>query len=233
MAKDLSRDGLEFEPALHGVDGQRRSGHPTDALGEEPALGSIDGLETYHALYRARRDETSVSRRWVAVAVAGAIAGSLGVFGAFASVFYTGIGGVILFAVVVGPLVEETAKSIAAWFLAGQRPWLVPTAWSIVAVMVAGGIGFAVIENWIYLNVYIADPTEGIIRWRWIFGPLVHGTASLIVGVGLARSWARLDREGEPPRPDAIVPWLIGAATFHGAYNLLALILESTGRLPI
>lgn len=232
MAKDLSRDGLQFEPALNAVT-EGLGGEPSEALGEEPALGSIAGLQSYSTLYRARRDATPMSRRWSAVVSAGVVAGSLGVFGAFASLFYTGLGGVILFAVVVGPLVEETAKSIAAWFLAGQRPWLVPTAWSIVAVMVAGGIGFAVIENWLYLSVYIADPSEGIIRWRWIFGPLVHGTASLIVGIGLARSWLRLERAGEAPRPDAVVPWLIAAATFHGIYNLLALVLESTGRLPI
>lgn len=234
MAKDLSRPGIEHEPALAaGAAPSEQAATPRDALGEEPALASVAGLTTYAASYSARRTETPPWRRWVAVSAAALIAGSLGVFGAFASLFYTGATGAVLAVVVFGPLVEETAKSFAAWYLAEQRPWLVPTASSLIFVMVAGGIGFAIIENWLYLNVYIDDPSAGLIRWRWIFGPLVHGIGSLIVGIGLSRSWRGLDRNGAAPRPDSIVPWLIGAAVFHGGYNLLALLLETTGRLPI
>jgi RsiW-degrading membrane proteinase PrsW (M82 family) len=133
----------------------------------------------------------------------------------------------VLGVVLVGPAVEEFVKAASGLYLAEQRPWLVPAGWVLVAVVVAGGIGFAVIENWVYLNIYIEDPSDAIIRWRWVFGPLIHGSASLLAGLGVRRIWEHTDRTGARPDAHRATPWFIAAVALHGSYNAIAVLLEA------
>ena len=226
----FGQGGLEHEPAL-GARGDERSVE-SGLVGDEPALAAMgDGLGGFAKLYAERRAATSpVTRFWVVLAAI-LVAGPLGILGALFGVL--GGGSIIAFAVlgsvVIGPLVEETVKAASALWLTEVKPWLVPAAWVLVVITVAGGLGFAVIENWVYLNIYIDDPTETIVRWRWIFGPTVHGIASLVAGIGVARAWTRIHTHGETRAIYLAGPYIAGAAVFHGAYNALALILEAAG----
>ena len=77
--------------------------------------------------------------------------------------------------------------------------------------------------------MYIEDPTPEIVRWRWIFGPLVHGIGSLLAGVGVARMWRALDVDARRPDFAMAVPWIIGGVTVHGGYNLFVTWLEVFG----
>ena len=121
---------------------------------------------------------------------------------------------------------QQDRKAASSLYLAEQRPWLVPAGWTLVAIVVAGGLGFAVIENWIYLNVYIDDPSDAIIRWRWIAGPLVHGSASMLAGIGVRRIWTQTNTTGAKPDAHRATPWFIAAVTLHGTYNALAVLAE-------
>jgi RsiW-degrading membrane proteinase PrsW (M82 family) len=202
-----------------------------DLVGDEPALAAVGGsLRAYGDHYRERRTATSPGRRWGAVTLALALAGPAGILGAFAASLAVGASfAFAVFAVVlVGPITEEFVKVAGPLHLAESRPWLVPAAWVLIAVAVVGGLGFAAIENWVYLSIYIDAPTDDIIRWRWIFGPLIHGTASALAGIGVARMWRLTDRSGAPPTPSVAMPWFIAAVAVHGTYNLLAVILEVT-----
>jgi RsiW-degrading membrane proteinase PrsW (M82 family) len=145
--------------------------------------------------------------------------------------FFAGGGSLSLLIVVavVAPVAEEVLKAAGALFLAEQRPWLVPAAWTLVAVTAVAGLVFAAIENAVYLWVYIDDPTPEVIRWRWVFGPLVHGTGSLLAGIGVARMWADVDRRAVPPRFTLAAPWLVAAMIVHGFYNGAVTIWELAG----
>lgn len=93
------------------------------------------------------------------------------------------------------------------------------------------GMFFASVENWLYLQVFIDAPSEQIVRWRWVFGPLVHGSGSLLVGLGAARLWRRTHISDRRPGIGAAEPFIIAAAILHGSYNLTAIILEATGAI--
>ena len=215
------------EPGLR-VESERAG---EDLVGDEPALVSVPGpLRSYGDRYRERRAATPPSRRWWAVALALGAAGPAGILGALIAA--VGVGASVAFAafaiVLIGPTTEEFVKVAGPLYLAESRPWLVPAAWVLIAVAVVGGLGFAVIENWVYLNVYIESPSDDIIRWRWVFGPLVHGTASALAGIGVARMWRLTNQSGVAPTPRIAMPWFITAVVVHGGYNLLAVILEIT-----
>lgn len=213
------------EPTMQPPSAADAIGH----AGDEPILSGTAGLPTYGADYLARRARTSAARRWGVVVLAALVAGPAGVVGAFLGAFAsTGSLPVVVLAVVlIGPAVEEFVKAASGLYLAEQRPWLVPAGWVLVVIVVVGGLGFAAIENWVYLNVYIEDPSDAIIRWRWIFGPLIHGSASLLAGLGVRRIWTTAHTTGA--RPDAHVGyrWFVAAVALHGAYNALAVILEA------
>jgi RsiW-degrading membrane proteinase PrsW (M82 family) len=199
-----------------------------EATGEEPALrwtGRTD-LPTFESIYRERLSNTTDSSRWIAVGLATVVAGPFAILGAL-----LGAGGTASFAILVvviafGPLAEEVLKASGALYLAEQRPWLIPAGWVLPFVTLAAGLVFAAIENLVYLNIYIADPSQEIIRWRWIAGPVLHGATSFIAGLGVRRMWMITNREHRVPRVRHAAPYLIAAVLVHGLYNLTVTLLE-------
>lgn len=145
--------------------------------------------------------------------------------GAAQSVAFAAIGSVLFI-----PIIEEIAKAAAALYLVENRPWLVPSAAVLVVVVALSGLVFALAENWLYLNVYIDDPSETVTRVRQVGGPLLHTSASLLAGLGVARMWTTV-HEGSTDRWvfRPAVPWMIAAMALHGVYNLVATLLELTG----
>lgn len=204
----------------------------SDDLADEPALGWRADLPRRDASVVARRHrDTPPGRRWGAVAAAAVVSGP---FAVAAAMFQNSTSGaaMVLLVVAVAPLVEEIVKGAGALYLAEQRPWLVPAAWTLPAVTLVSGLVFASIENWWYLEVLIDDPSPPIVRWRWVFGPLVHGTGSLLVGLGAARLWREAMRRAVRPPFEVAQPLIVAAAVFHGSYNFLALVLQATGFFP-
>ena len=198
-------------------------------VGDEPALaGLAPAGHAYRDLYAARRRATPPPRRWGAVAALALLAGPAGVLGALLAALAVGssVAFALLAVVLVGPITEEFVKIAGPLHLAERRPWLVPAGWVLVALSVVGGLAFAAIENWVYLTVYIEDPTPEIVRWRWIFGPLIHGSASLLAGLGVARAWRAVHDGGRRPSVAPALPWIIAAVALHGSYNLVAVVLE-------
>lgn len=202
---------------------------PAHALGDEPALAHLGdaNLPTYESIYRSRRATTPRSTMLLAMGLAAMLSGPFAILGAL-----IGSGGalsVVILVVVFAPLVEEMLKVAGILYLAEVRPWLVPSATALVIVAVCSGLVFAAIENWLYLSVIIDDPTAEIVRWRWTFGPLVHGTGSLLAGIGVARMWRMLPTRGLRPDFKVAAGWIIAATIVHGGYNLFATWLELYG----
>jgi RsiW-degrading membrane proteinase PrsW (M82 family) len=202
-----------------------------DELAEEPALRWRPDLPAAPQTVWQRRSETPRRRRWAAVA---AVAVASGPFAVAAAMVQNSLSGaaLVLLLVAVGPLIEEIVKGAGALYLAEQRPWLVPAAWMLPLVTCLSGLVFASIENWWYLEVLIDEPSRQIVRWRWTFGPLVHGTGSLIVGLGAARLWRTAMATGRRAAFDTAQPYIVAAAVFHGLYNGLALVLTAVGVFP-
>ena len=202
-----------------------------DDLADEPALRWRPDLPAGPRPVWQRRQDTPGRRQWAAVL---AVALASGPFAVTAAMVQNSLSGaaLVLLLVAVGPLIEEIVKGAGALFLAEQRPWLVPAAWTLPVLACLSGLVFASIENWWYLEVLIDEPSEQIVRWRWTFGPLVHGTGSLIVGLGAARLWRFAMATGRRAAFDAAQPFIVTAAVVHGLYNGLALLLTGVGVFP-
>lgn len=212
------------------------SSDPNQAVGDEPALawrgdqGTATGRTTWSEHVAAHRARTTPTRRWAAIVLAAVVGGPFAVVGALLSPL-TGAASLafVLTVVVLAPAAEEILKAAGATYLAEQRPWLVPTAWSLVLATLVSGLVFAAIENVIYLSVYIEDPSPEIARFRWIAGPLVHGGASTLAGIGAARTWS----DGLPPtalRRPRSTPWIVAAIVVHGVFNGAVTLLSALGR---
>lgn len=221
----LGSPGVDNEPALGARHVDDHGERPAAQLGDEPALAGAGSAHAGFAdLYRRKRAESSPGIRWMITIGLVLVAGLGGVVGAFMAVGAQATLFAALALVVFGPAVEEMVKAMGPAILVERYPWLVPSGWALPLMTVAGGLGFAVIENWIYLNVYIEDPTSEIIRWRWLFGPLVHGVSSLLVGVGLMVAWRKATTRLTLPSLRVGQGWVVAGIAFHGAYNLFALI---------
>ncbi len=226
------------EPALGAAD-ERVHPDPHQWVGDETGLGGAgrDGPAWRDHVARMRAATSDVRRAWALVAAA-IVGGLFAVLGAFiaSAIGRSGSFAFLIAVVLLGPAVEEVLKVAGAQYLVERRPWLVTRARVLPIVALGAGIVFAAIENVVYLNVYIPDPSEEITVFRWIMGPLLHGSASFVAGIGVMRQHRRQEQwfaEGGPARPgwveSAAWPWLLAAWILHGAWNLLATILSVGG----
>ena len=206
--------------------GEDREALP-DQLADEPALQWLGGELD-------RRDQTWIpAGRWMQAGAAIAAALVAGPFAVVSALFLnstTGVGfGAVLLVVVIGPLIEELVKGAAAIHLVERRPHLVASGWVLVAVGLVSGLVFAALENVWYLVILVDEPSRELVQWRWTFGPLVHGTGSVLVGMGAARAWRAAQIERTWPQFATVQPWIVAAAVVHGTANLAALTLSATG----
>jgi len=202
-----------------------------DELAGEPALQWRSDLPEEPRTVAVRHGQTPAVRRWTAIVAAALLSGPFAVAAAMVENSTSGAA-VLVLLVAVGPLIEEMVKGAGGLYLAEQRPWLVPTAWVLPVVTCVSGLVFAAIENWWYLEILIDDPSAQLVRWRWTFGPLVHGVGSLVVGLGAARLWRQSMRTGRRAPFEVAQPFIIGAAIWHGLYNALALLLTIRDVFP-
>lgn len=189
---------------------------------------------SYSTWLMQRRNRTTPTQSRIAIAGVALVGGVMGVMGTFVQTFNGGlvtalpIGG-LLSAIIIGPPIEEIMKIAALGMLVETRPFLIRSPSQIVKASLAAGLGFAVIENLLYLNVYIPNPTITLILWRWLICSTMHIACTMIAGRGVARVWERTLREGRPPRMDLALPAFTTAAIIHGSYNAAAIGLERIG----
>jgi hypothetical protein len=90
------------------------------------------------------------------------------------------------------------------------------------------GLTFGLIEALVYVNVYVDDPTDAFITYRFTLPLILHTTCSFLVGLGIVGgivSWAN----GENPLPKSSRNLYIAAVAIHATYNTLAMLLAITG----
>lgn len=237
---DPSRDPSVFEePHLRGG---RSSIDPSEARAEtderaersvwdEPGLSPelagppAEGDVTYARWLEGRARETTLPASWLVTLGVALAAGPWAVIGAF-----LGGGESIpgVFAMVVfGPVLEEVAKVAVMLYVVEKRPFVFRSAAQIAVCALAGGAVFAVIENVVYLNVYIPQPSAGVVRWRWTVCVAMHVGCSFVAGLGLVRIWRDVWERKARARTTLGYPYLVAAAAIHGTYNAFALVLQA------
>lgn len=180
---------------------------------------------TYRGWIEKRRSEIGEGKSWAITIAVAALAGPWAILGALmASMYGQGAAGVLAICV-FGPVVEEVMKVAAGMYVVEKRPFFFRSGFQIVICALAGGLVFACIENLVYLNVYIHDPSLTMVRWRWTICVALHMGCSFIAGLGLMRIWRDTWHRTQRPRIHLGFPYLVAAMVLHGAYNAFALVL--------
>lgn len=188
--------------------------------------GTPDGALTYETWLVKRRYSTSVARTWGVTVALALAAGPWAVLGSFWGAGETPWG--LLALIVFAPLVEETMKTAATTWVVEKRPFLFGSRVQIAVCCLGSGLAFAAIENLIYLNVYVPDPSPALVAWRWSVCMAMHAGCTFVAGLGLMRIWKRTMDHRTPPRLSLGAPCLVAAMAIHGAYNGAAILLEKT-----
>lgn len=117
-----------------------------------------------------------------------------------------------LYLSVIGPLIEETFKPLALWFLAGRK--MTPTQ-GFTAGLVCGAT-FALLES--LSNIYPALGPEwaSTVAVR-VVAALLHITFSGLVGLGLALAWRR-------GKYFQLAGLFLLAVALHGLWNGVSLL---------
>ena len=155
-------------------------------------------------------------------AIAGAFLESLQ-FASFPKIAF----GPLTLAIVVAPSIEETLKISITSFVVERKPYLFSKASQVFISCIGAAALFAAVENLIYLNVYIDNPSEQIKLWRWTVCISLHVTCTAIAATGLLRVWRRTVSELRPPSFGPVSKSLIAAAVVHGTYNFLVFLYEA------
>ena len=202
-----------------------------DSVVGEAHLGGDDRAVRRDWQEASRRGSTPAGNLAAALA-AGVVGGMFAVAGAFVvravipHESWAGWTNVVLF----GPVAEEMLKAAGALWLLEKRPWRLHSGRELCGVMVLSAVVFAVLENLLYVHVYVdtgslADP-EGYVRFRWLVPSAMHLACSWVASLGLRRMFAVQVRTGARADLDLAFPYFATAMAVHGLYNLAALILD-------
>jgi len=134
----------------------------------------------------------------------------------------TGLPHDLLLVVFLAPVIEEIAKSLSLFYIARQPDFTYFVDGAIYGF--ASGIGFSIIENFLYLNQH---PSMGVplALTRAFSTCLMHGTAAAFVGTAIGRF--RFKRRSG--RQLALVVGWVLAIALHMAFNFVAW-LSSAGQ---
>lgn len=205
---------------------------PEHSVWDEPSLSTdLSGQPPRDAVkwigwYHQQRSETSPSTTWLVAFSIAVVSGFCAVLGTF----FTSSGSVypVVMTVIGAPVTEEICKIALVIYVVEKRPWLFGSTVQIVFCGLASGLVFAVLENLLYLNVYIDSPSAALTAWRWTVCTALHVTCTAIASIGCARVWTEFQNEERMPRLSDGARWIVAAVVIHGFYNAAAIAVESS-----
>ena len=87
-------------------------------------------------------------------------------------------------------------------------------------------MGFAIIENIIYTEVYFPEHSQEMVLFRYTAGLLIHAGCSFIVGFGINQKIIAAVK-GEIPFLSANKRFFIIPMVLHSVYNIFAVFVLS------
>lgn len=203
--------------------------HPCPECGHRELYRPAPSNATSYAVWlRARQAETSEAKSWGVAIVLALLGGPWAVITALmgADPMTFTAGAMLLLVVVFGPLTEEVMKVGLVLWAVETRPYLFRRVDQIQLATIGAALVFAVIENLIYLNIYIPNASLLMVLWRWTVCVALHIGCTLVATRGLVAVWQRATTESRRPQLDQGLRWIVIAAIIHAAYNFTAVALE-------
>jgi len=196
-----------------------------DSVFNEPSMRANGGTgRTYGDWLTAKQRAMTGHRSWATMLLIALAAGPFAIVSAFWGSGQTIFS--IMAIVVFGPVVEEMGKVGLTLIAVERRPDFVRSTWQILIVGFVSGLVFASVENVLYLQVYIHEPTMQIIVWRWTVCVGLHVGCAMIASIGVAAIWREVQLSRQPARVERGFRFFAAAIILHGTYNLSMLILE-------
>lgn len=154
------------------------------------------------------------------------VGGALGVVGA--GVEELRAGGGLAIAFISAPLVEEALKPSGIYIGLVRWPWLMRSQLYTAVLTAFAGLTFGVIESLVYVYVYVSDPPDWFVTYRFTVNVGLHAGTSFLMGLGLNQglvAWAR----GQAALPKGSRNLYLAAVAVHSAYNAAVVVLGLAG----
>lgn len=158
-----------------------------------------------------------------------ALGGLLGILGALFQEGQTTFG-FLLLPFLGAPIIEEALKPSGIYLTLLWWPRAVNSQLFTAILCAISGLVFGIIESLAYVTVYVEDPSDGFILYRFTVTLALHTIASFVVGLGINHrilDWAA----GRSKLPKASRNFYIAGVAIHAIYNTTAVILSLTGVL--
>ena len=157
------------------------------------------------------------------------LGGLLGIMGAL---FQEGQAtlGFLLLPFLGAPIIEEALKPSGIYLALLWWPRALNSQLFTAILCAISGFVFGVIESLVYVAVYVEDPSDDFILYRFTVTLALHAIASFVVGLGINRrilDWAA----GRTKLPKASRNFYIAGVAIHAIYNTTAVILSIAGVL--
>lgn len=148
-----------------------------------------------------------------------------GLFGILGAAYTELVYGSILVAFVGAPIIEEVMKPAGVYLLLVKRPAVLRSQRYTAFLAGLGGLAFAVVENLVYLNLYIPDPSPTLVLWRYTVCIGIHTVCSFIAGHGINDKLLAAVR-GEVKFLSFDKRFFVFAMVLHSLYNIFAVVAE-------
>jgi RsiW-degrading membrane proteinase PrsW (M82 family) len=163
-----------------------------------------------------------VARKWHILALLLALAG--GVFGVFGAAYNEALHAMFLAAYIGAPMIEESLKPSGLYLMLAKWPRVLRNQLYTAGLAALAGVTFAIIENLVYLNIYIDEPNPQVILWRWTACLSMHALGSFIFGLGINRNLIASVR-GERKFLSCGKRFFFSAMALHSAFNIAATVM--------
>jgi RsiW-degrading membrane proteinase PrsW (M82 family) len=191
---------------------------------ETPSAGSSPPLEAEQP-----RTARAPAYQYVLTVLIAIVGGLLGIIGAIIQEVQSTTT-YILLPFIGAPIIEEALKPSGIYLALLWWPRALRSQVYTAILCALSGLVFGVIESFVYVTLYVEDPSDEFIVFRFSVPLGLHALCSYLVGLGLNQrviDWAA----GRSPLPRASRNFYIAAVVIHGAYNTIAVILSLTGVL--
>jgi RsiW-degrading membrane proteinase PrsW (M82 family) len=128
------------------------------------------------------------------------------------------------------PIIEEALKPSGIYLALLWWPRAMRSQIFTALLCALSGLVFGIIESFVYVTLYVEDPSDEFIVFRFSVPLGLHVACSYLVGLGLNQhviDWAA----GRSKLPRASRNYFIAAVALHATYNTIAVILSLSGVL--
>jgi RsiW-degrading membrane proteinase PrsW (M82 family) len=150
--------------------------------------------------------------------------GILGILGAAFTEFFHGT---LLAPFFGAPIIEEALKPTGVYILLARWPRVLAFKSQLYTAFLTAlaGLVFGLIENLVYFNIYIDNPSSQVVLWRYTVSLGVHVVCSFIFGLGLNQK-LMASIKGYIKFLSTGKRYFFTAMALHAVYNITVTVLQ-------